>query len=91
MLTKKQQKVYDYLLQHTTYPPTIQEITDHFWWKSKRNATQYLDILEKKWYITRVDWYRWIRLTEKNYHKSLVHIPILWVANVWKSLLPDYR
>ena len=92
-LTEKQQKVYDYISECIIRwkPPTMQEMTDHFWWKSKRNATQYIDMLEKKWYIKKVWWHRWLRLTTYSNDSNIVNIPILWIANCWLPLSIDPR
>lgn len=90
MLTDKQQNFYDTLVtlflkgKH----PTIKEIQLHFWYKSKRSVTQYLEILERDGYITRSSWYRGILLKNSN-NQETIDIPILWVTG--KPLIPDPR
>jgi len=55
-LTSRQQEIYDYLSRHLEeqgYPPTLREICTEFGMKSTRAASDHLQALEKKGYITR--------------------------------------
>jgi len=93
MLTDKQQKVYDYLVEYTQRrwcSPTYQEIMDIFWLKSKRSVSQYVEILESKWFIVKNSEYRWIKIWVQN-NNHTVNIPILWYANCWMPLMVDPR
>jgi SOS-response transcriptional repressor LexA len=44
-------------------------------------------VLEKKWFISRWDWYRWIRLWNNIWFQTTLNIPILWYANAWIPLV----
>ena len=53
-LTKKQAEVVKFLrifIKRAGFPPTRQEICDHFGWKSTNNAEQHLRLIEAKGYI----------------------------------------
>ena len=55
-LTPRQQEVYDFLENHLRdrgYPPTLREICSNFGLKSTRAASDHLQALERKGYITR--------------------------------------
>jgi SOS-response transcriptional repressor LexA len=67
--------------------PTIDELTLILWQKSKRWVVQYLEALEKKWFITRAKWYRSISLWKSSWFKSVLNIPILWYANAGTPVL----
>jgi SOS-response transcriptional repressor LexA len=55
--------------------------------KSKRGVVQYLETLEKKWFLTRGRWYRSIILGNSVWFQSTLNIPILWYANAWTPLI----
>ena len=90
MLTEKQQKVFDiiyeYVMKHGKSPTLdeLQYLTDQ---KSKRGVVQYLEALEKKWFITRGDGHRSIRLGNGVGFQTTLHIPILGFANAWRPLV----
>jgi len=55
-LTPRQQEIYDYLSSHLSlqgYPPTLREICAEFGMKSTRAASDHLQALERKGYISR--------------------------------------
>jgi len=65
MLTEKQQYVLDVITKfiwENAKSPTIEELTILLEQKSKRWVVQYLETLEKKWFLTRWRWYRSISL-----------------------------
>lgn len=66
--------------------PTIEELQHTLNLKSKRWVVQYLESLEKKGFITRWRGYRAIRLSNEVGFKTMINIPILWVANAWRAL-----
>lgn len=89
MLTDKQQKVLDIITDYIGRygkSPTIQELQDLTNQKSKRWVVQYLEALEKKWFITRWSWFRSIRLWNWVWFQTMLNIPILWVANAGRPL-----
>ncbi len=89
MLTEKQQHVLDVITDFTSRygkSPTIEELKNLLHQKSKRGVTQYLEVLEKKWFITRGEWYRWIRLWNGVGMQTTMNIPILWYANAGTPL-----
>lgn len=89
MLTEKQQSVLDTITdfaQSYGKSPTIEELKNILWQKSKRGVTQYLEVLEKKWFLTRGDWYRGIRLGNNVWMQMTMNIPILWYANAGTPL-----
>jgi SOS-response transcriptional repressor LexA len=55
--------------------------------KSKRWVVQYLETLEKKWFLSRGRWYRSITLWNNVWFQSTLNIPILWYANAWTPLI----
>ncbi len=89
MLTEKQQHVLDVITDFTSRygkSPTIEELKNLLHQKSKRGVTQYLEVLEKKWFITRGEWYRGIRLGNNIGIQTTMNIPILWYANAGTPL-----
>lgn len=66
-LTPRQQEIYDYLASHLRengYPPTLREICANFGMKSTRAASDHLNALERKGYISKAkDRSRGIELT----------------------------
>lgn len=89
MLTEKQQNVLDVIIDYTSRyakSPTIEELKILLHQKSKRWVTQYLEALEKKWFITRFDGYRGIRLWNNIGMQTTINIPILWYANAGTPL-----
>lgn len=89
MLTDKQQHVLDMIIDYVSRygkSPTIEELKVLLHQKSKRGVTQYLEALEKKWFITRFDGYRGIRLWNNIGMQTTLNIPILWYANAGTPL-----
>lgn len=89
MLTEKQQKALDIItdfIWRYGKSPTIDELQKLLNQKSKRWAVQYLEALEKKWFITRWWGFRSIRLWNSVWSQTMLTIPILWIANAWKAL-----
>lgn len=89
MLTEKQQHVLDVIIDYTSRygkSPTIEELKNLLHQKSKRWVTQYLEALEKKWFITRFDGYRGIRLGNNIGMQTTINIPILGYANAGTPL-----
>lgn len=89
MLTEKQQHVLDVITDFTSRygkSPTIEELKNLLHQKSKRGVTQYLEVLEKKWFLSRWDWYRWIRLGNAIGMQTTMNIPILGYANAGTPL-----
>ncbi len=89
MLTEKQQHVLDVITDFTSRyakSPTIEELKNLLHQKSKRGVTQYLEVLEKKWFITRGEWYRGIRLGNNIGMQTTMNIPILGYANAGTPL-----
>jgi len=89
MLTDKQQKVLNTITNFFSKygkSPTIEELQDLLNQKSKRWVVQYLEALEKKWFITRESTYRWIKLWNSIWFQTMLMIPFLWYANAWKPL-----
>lgn len=90
MLTEKQQNVLDIItdfISRNAKSPTIEELTLLLDQKSKRGVVQYLETLEKKWFLTRWRWYRSITLWNNVWFQSTLNIPILWYANAWTPLI----
>ena len=84
MLTDKQQSVLDTITEYISQyakSPTIEELKDLLQQKSKRWVTQYLEVLEKKWFISRWSGFRSIRLGAQAMVESTFNIPILGYAN----------
>lgn len=90
MLTEKQQVVLDVITKfigENAKSPTIEELTLLLSQKSKRWVVQYLEALEKKWFLTRWRWYRSISLGNTVGFQTTLNIPILWYANAWTPLV----
>ncbi len=89
MLTEKQQHALDVITDFTSRygkSPTIEELKNLLHQKSKRWVTQYLEVLEKKWFLSRGEWYRSIRLWNSIGMQTTMNIPILGYANAWTPL-----
>ena len=89
MLTEKQQHVLDVITDFASRygkSPTIEELKNLLHQKSKRGVTQYLEVLEKKWFLSRGEWYRGIRLGNTIGMQTTMNIPILWYANAGTPL-----
>ncbi len=89
MLTEKQQHALDVITDFTSRygkSPTIEELKNLLHQKSKRGVTQYLEVLEKKWFLTRWEWYRSIRLGNSIGIQTTMNIPILGYANAGTPL-----
>jgi SOS-response transcriptional repressor LexA len=90
MLTDKQQNVLDIIttfIWENAKSPTIEELTILLKQKSKRWVVQYLESLEKKWFLTRWRWYRSITLGNNIWFQTTLNIPILGYANAWTPLV----
>jgi SOS-response transcriptional repressor LexA len=90
MLTEKQQNVLDVITKfiwENGKSPTIEELTLILNQKSKRWVVQYLEALEKKWFLSRWRWYRSISLGNSVWFQTTMNIPILWYANAWTPLV----
>lgn len=89
MLTEKQQHALDVItdfVERYGKSPTIEELKNLLHQKSKRGVTQYLEVLEKKWFISRGDGYRGIRLGNGLWMQMTLNIPILGYANAGTPL-----
>lgn len=89
MLTDKQQNVLDIItdfIGRYGKSPTIEELQNLTHQKSKRWVVQYLEALEKKWFITRWHGFRSIRLGNGIWFQTMLQIPILWIANAGRPL-----
>lgn len=90
MLTEKQQNVLDVITKfigENAKSPTIEELTLLLSQKSKRGVVQYLEALEKKWFLTRGRWYRSISLGNTIGFQTTLNIPILGYANAGTPLV----
>jgi repressor LexA len=90
MLTDKQQIVLDKIVNYISQywkSPTIEELTLVLNQKSKRGVVQYLESLEKKWFITRWRGYRSITLWNGVWFQTTLNIPILGYVNAWTPLV----
>ena len=90
MLTEKQQHVLDVITDFISRygkSPTIEELKNLLHQKSKRGVVQYLEALEKKWFISRGEWFRSIRLGNGVGFQTTLNIPILWYANAGTPLV----
>ncbi len=90
MLTEKQQNVLDQITEFIWKygkSPTIEELTIILSQKSKRGVVQYLEALEKKWFITRGRGYRSISLGNGVWFQTTLNIPILGYANAGTPLV----
>lgn len=89
MLTDKQKNVLDIItdfIGRYWKSPTIEELQNLTSQKSKRWVVQYLESLEKNWFITRWTWFRSIRLWNWIWFQTMLNIPILWIANAWRPI-----
>lgn len=89
MLTEKQQKALDVItdfIWRYGKSPTIDELQKLLAQKSKRWAVQYLEALEKKWFITRGWGFRSIKLWNGIWSQTMLTLPILGIANAGKPL-----
>lgn len=89
MLTDKQQQVLDVIsdfIGRYAKSPTIEELQALTNQKSKRGVVQYLESLEKKWFITRGNGFRSIKLGNNVWFQTMLNIPILGIANAWRPL-----
>lgn len=94
MLTEKQQEVLDVIndfIHRYWKSPTIEELKNLLNQKSKRWVVQYLDSLEKKWFINRWSWFRSIKLWNSVWFQTTLNISILWYANAWTPLVEAYQ
>jgi repressor LexA len=90
MLTEKQQNVLDVITKfigENAKAPTIEELTILLSQKSKRGVVQYLEALEKKWFLTRWRGYRSINLGNNVWFQTTLNIPILGYANAGTPLV----
>lgn len=90
MITDNQQKVLDKIVSYVTKygkSPTIEELRIILEQKSKRWVTQYLEALERKWFIKRDSSYRGIKLGNNVGLQTVLNIPILGYANAGKPLV----
>jgi len=90
MLTEKQQNVLDVITKfigENGKSPTIEELTLILNQKSKRGVVQYLEALEKKWFLSRWRGYRSISLGNSVWFQTTMNIPILGYANAWTPLV----
>ncbi len=90
MLTEKQQSVLDVVtdfISRSGKSPTIDELMLLLKQKSKRGVVQYLEILERKGFITRGSGYRSIVLGNSVGFQTTMNIPILGYANAGKPLM----
>lgn len=89
MLTPKQENVLNKLTEYIAkngQAPTIEELQHMLNLKSKRGVVQYLESLEKKWFISRWRGYRAIKLGSEVWFQTMINIPILWTANAGRAL-----
>lgn len=89
MLTEKQQNVLDTITEFISKygkSPTIEELKELLFQKSKRWVTQYLEVLEKKGFITRGYGFRSIKLWNSIGFQTTLNIPILGYANAGTPL-----
>lgn len=89
MLTTKQENFLDIItdfIGRYWKSPTIDELQTLTNQKSKRGVVQYLESLEKKWFITRWSWFRSIKLWNWIWFQTILNIPILWIANAGRPL-----
>lgn len=89
MLTDKQQNMLNLITEFIgryAKSPTIEELQDLTHQKSKRWVVQYLEALEKKWFITRGRGFRSIKLGNAIGFQTMLNIPILWIANAGMPL-----
>ncbi|QFR39427.1 hypothetical protein A9Q91_04325 [Candidatus Gracilibacteria bacterium 28_42_T64] len=90
MLTEKQQFVLDTITEFISKygkSPTIEELKNLLNQKSKRGVTQYLEVLEKKGFLTRGFGFRSIKLGNSVGFQTTLNIPILGYANAGTPLV----
>lgn len=90
MLTEKQQQAFDIIhefIMKYGKSPTLDELQLILDQKSKRGVVQYLEVLEKKGFITRGDGHRSIKLWNSIGFQTTLNIPILWFANAGRPLV----
>ncbi len=90
MLTEKQEHVLNVITEFIGKywkSPTIEELQHLLNQKSKRWVVQYLESLEKKWFLTRGRGYRSIKLWNSLWFQTTFNIPILGYANAWTPLV----
>lgn len=90
MLTDKQQAALDIITEYIARygkSPTIDEMKETMKQKSKRWVVQYLETLEKKWFITRGSGFRSIKLWNTIWLQTMMPIQILGYANAWTPLV----
>lgn len=90
MLTEKQQNVLDVITEYISKygkSPTIEELKTILNQKSKRWVTQYLEVLEKKGFISRGFGFRSIKLWNSIGFQMTMNVPILGYANAWTPLI----
>jgi len=80
-LTSRQQEIYDYLARHLDergFPPTLREICGEFGMKSTRAASDHLQALERKGFISRArDRSRGIELMGTRAGGSGLSVPVV--------------
>lgn len=89
MITEKQEQVLNTISEYIAkkwQSPTIEELQYLLNQKSKRWVVQYLEVLEKKWFITRWRWYRSIKLGNSIGFQTMISIPLLGYANAGKPI-----
>lgn len=90
MLTEKQQKafdsIYEFIMKYGK-SPTLDELQEVLDQKSKRGVVQYLEVLEKRGFISRSDGHRGIKLGNGVGFQTTLNIPILWFANAGRPLV----
>lgn len=89
MITEKQEQVLNTISEYIAkkwVSPTIEELQYLLNQKSKRWVVQYLEVLEKKWFITRWRWYRSIKLGNSIGFQTMINIPLLGYANAGKPI-----
>ena len=90
MLTEKQEWVLNTITEFISRygkSPTIEELKNILWQKSKRGVVQYLESLEKKGFISRWRGFRSIRLGNWVGFQQMLSIPILGYANAGTPLV----
>lgn len=83
-LTPKQEKVLKFISDYKDdkwLSPTIVELQMGLWFKSIHSVTQFLNSLEKKWYVHRWWWFRSLTLTNSVWFQLTFDIPVIWLAN----------
>ena len=90
MLTEKQQKAFDAIYEFIVKfgkSPTLDELQELLEQKSKRWVVQYLEVLEKRGFISRSDGHRGIKLWNSIWVQTMMNIPILGYANAGRPLV----